>query len=187
MTLAIVARILYPQVQDYITVNHLEKMAKIMMLTGMMVGYAYSMEFFIAWYSGNAYERFTFINRAFGPFWWSYWIMICCNVLIPQIFWSRKLRRSIPVLFVASILVNVGMWFERFVIVMTLHRDFLPSSWDYYTPTLFDIGIFAGSFGLFFFLFLLFLRFLPMIAMAEVKGVLPQADPHAKHGVEKRP
>ena len=179
MTLAIIARVIYPQIKDYITVNHFEKMAKIMMLTGMMVGYAYSMEFFIAWYSGNDYERFTFINRAFGPFGWAYWIMVSCNVLIPQLFWSRKLRRSIPVLFIASILVNVGMWFERFVIVMTLHRDFLPSSWDYYKPTMFDIGIFVGSFGLFFFMFLLFLRFLPMIAMAEVKGVLPQADPHA--------
>ncbi len=180
MTLAIVARIIFPQIKDYITMDHLGKIAKVILLTGTMVGYAYSMEFFIAWYSGNDYERFAFINRALGPFAWAYWIMITCNVLTPQIFWSKKLRSSIPVLFIASIIVNIGMWFERFVIVMTLHRDFLPSSWDYYTPTMFDIGIFIGSFGFFFFMFLLFLRFLPMISMTEIKGVLPQADPH--HG-----
>lgn len=180
LTLSIIARIIFPQIKNYITMDHLGKIAKVILLTGTMVGYAYSMEFFIAWYSGNDYERFAFINRALGPFAWAYWIMITCNVLTPQIFWSKKLRSSIPVLFIASIIVNIGMWFERFVIVMTLHRDFLPSSWDYYTPTMFDIGIFVGSFGFFFFMFLLFLRFLPMISMTEIKGVLPQADPH--HG-----
>lgn len=185
MTLAIIARVVFPEIKAYINIDTLEKMAKIMMLTGMMVGYAYSMEFFIAWYSGNEYERFAFINRAFGPFAWAYWIMISCNVIVPQLFWSKKLRTSIPVLFVASLLTNVGMWFERFVIVITLHADFLPSSWDTYAPTLIDIGIFVGSFGLFFFLFLLFLRFFPMIAMAEVKGVMPQADPH--HGDHHQP
>ncbi len=178
MTLAILARKVFPQVKDYITIEHLEKMSRVLMLTGMMVGYAYAMEFFIAWYSGNQYERFAFINRAFGPYAWAYWIMISCNVLAPQMFWFKKLRRSIPVLFVASIFVNIGMWFERFVIVVTLHRDFLPSSWDYYIPTPIDIGIFIGSFGLFLMLFLLFLRFLPMISMTEVKGVLPEADAH---------
>jgi molybdopterin-containing oxidoreductase family membrane subunit len=136
------------------------------------------MEFFISWYSGNMYEQFTFTNRAFGPYAWAYWIMISCNVLLPQLFWFKKLRRHIPVMFVASIFINVGMWFERFVIVMSLSRDFLPSSWDYYSPTIYDIGIYVGSIGLFFTLFLLFLRFLPMVAMSEVKGVLPQADPH---------
>ena len=180
MTLAIIARKIF-SLQDYITVNHLEKMNKIMLVTGMMVGYAYSCEFFIAWYSGNVYEQFTFINRAFGQYAWAYWIMVTCNVVVPQIFWSKKLRKSIPVMFVASIFINIGMWFERFVIVVTsLANDFLPSSWDYFSPSMYDIGIMIGSFGLFFTLFLLFLRFLPMIAMSEVKGVLPQADPHHK-------
>jgi molybdopterin-containing oxidoreductase family membrane subunit len=148
-----------------------------------MVGYAYSTEFFIAWYSGNIYEQFAFINRAFGNYAWAYWIMISCNVLVPQIFWFRKLRYKIGVMFVASILINVGMWFERFVIVVTsLSRDFLPAAWGYYKPTIWDISTFVGSFGLFFTLFLLFIRFLPMISMTEVKAVLPEADPH--HHVE---
>jgi molybdopterin-containing oxidoreductase family membrane subunit len=140
------------------------------------------MEFFIAWYSGSEYEQFAFINRAFGPYAWAYWIMITCNVITPQLFWFKKLRRTIPVMFVASIVINIGMWFERFVIVMTLSRDYLPSSWDYFSPTIYDIGILVGSFGLFFTMFLLFLKLLPMVAMSEIKGVLPQADPH--HGGE---
>ncbi len=178
MTLALIARKIYG-LEHIITLRHLENMNKIILVTGMMVGYAYSMEFFIAWYSGNAYEKFTFINRAFGPYAWGYWIMISCNVIVPQLFWSKKLRTSIPVMFVASIFVNIGMWFERFVIVVSsLANDFLPSSWDYYKPTFVDVGTFLGSFGLFFALFLLFIRFLPIIAMSEVKGVLPQADPH---------
>jgi molybdopterin-containing oxidoreductase family membrane subunit len=181
MTLALIARRVY-HLEDIITMRHLENMNKIILVTGMMVGYAYSMEFFIAWYSGNEYEQFAFINRAFGPYAWAYWTMVTCNVLVPQLFWSKKFRTSIPWMFVASILVNIGMWFERFVITVTsLHRDFLPSSWSYYKPTIFDIGIFVGSFGLFFALFLLFIRFLPMVAMAEVKAVLPQADPHHHH------
>lgn len=177
MTLGIIVRKVF-HLEDFITINHLEKMNKIMLLTGMMVGYAYSCEFFIAWYSGNVYEAFTFINRAFGPYAWAYWIMIGCNVLVPQIFWFRKFRRSVPIMFVATIFINIGMWFERFVIVMSLARDFLPSSWDYYSPTIWDVLTFVGSFGLFFTLFLLFIRFVPIIAMSEVKGVLPQADPH---------
>ncbi|HMW33056.1 polysulfide reductase NrfD [bacterium] len=181
MTLAIVARKAY-KLENIITLYHLENMNKIMLLTGMMVGYAYSCEFFIAWYSGNMYERFAFINRAFGPYWWSYFSMIFCNVVVPQIFWSKKLRRNITVMFIASIFINIGMWFERFVIIVTLSRDYLPSSWDYYSPTMWDWFTFLGSFGLFFTLFLLFLRFVPMIAMAEVKGVLPQADPHHHNG-----
>jgi molybdopterin-containing oxidoreductase family membrane subunit len=180
MTLAIIARKAYG-LENIITLKHLERMNIIMLVTGMMVGYAYSMEFFISWYSGNEYEKFTFINRAFGPYAWAYWIMITCNVVVPQMFWFKKLRTSIPVMFVASILINVGMWFERFVIVVTLHRDFLPSSWDYYKPTIWDVGIFVGSIGLFFTFFLLFLRFFPMVAMSEVKAVLPQADPHLSH------
>jgi Ni/Fe-hydrogenase subunit HybB-like protein len=181
-TLAIITRKIYG-LENIITINHLEKMNKIMLVTGMMVGYSYGCEYFIAWYSGNEYEHFAFINRAFGPYAWAYWIMITCNVLVPQLFWSRKLRTNVPVMFIAALLINVGMWFERFVIIVSsLHRDFLPSSWDYYRPTIFDIGIFVGSFGLFFTLFLIFLKFVPIIAMSEVKGVLPQADPHHEKG-----
>ncbi|MBU1320516.1 MAG: polysulfide reductase NrfD [candidate division Zixibacteria bacterium] len=178
MSLAIPARRLFG-LKDFITMSHLDKMAKIMLVTAMMVGYAYSCEFFIAWYSGNVYEQFAFMNRAFGPYAWGYWIMISCNVIVPQLFWFKKVRQSTVILFICSIFVNIGMWFERFVIVVSsLANDFLPSSWDYFSPTIFDIGIFIGSFGLFLTLFLLFIRVLPMIAMAEVKGVLPQADPH---------
>ena len=181
MTLALIARRLL-HLEDFITLNHLEKMNKIMLVTGMMVGYAYSCEFFISWYSGSIYETFAFVNRAFGPYAWAYRIMVSCNVVVPQLFWVRKWRRSIPVMFVASILINVGMWFERFVIVMSLSRDYLPSSWSYYKPTIWDISTLVGSFGLFFTLFLLFARFVPMIAMSEIKAVLPGADPHKGGG-----
>ncbi len=170
---------------EIITRRHLENMSKIMLATGMMVGLAYSTEFFIAWYSGNAYEGFTFLNRAFGPYAWAYWIMVTCNVLVPQVFWFKKVRLNLLMLWIASVLINVGMWFERFVIVVSsLSRDFLPSSWGYYVPTWVDLLTFLGSFGLFMTLFLLFLRFLPMVGMAEVKGVMPQAhrDHHAHQG-----
>jgi molybdopterin-containing oxidoreductase family membrane subunit len=178
MTLAVPARQLWG-LKDFITMRHLENMNKIILVTGSMVGYAYIMEFFIAWYSGSIYEWFAFANRAFGPYAWAYWIMISCNVLVPQIFWSRRARTSIPVMFAASLLVNVGMWFERFVIIVTsLAQDFLPSSWGYFKPTWVDLLTLAGSFGLFMTLFLLFIRFMPVIAMAEVKHVMPQADPH---------
>ena len=181
MTLSIIARKAF-KLEHIFTKKVLERMNIIMLVTGTMVGYAYSMEFFIAWYSGSEYEQFAFINRAFGPYAWAYWIMITCNVISPQLFWFKRLRTSIPYMFVASIIINIGMWFERFVIVVTLSRDYLPSSWDYYSPTIYDVGIFVGSFGLFFTLFLLFLRFLPMVAMSEVKGVLPQANPHHHEG-----
>jgi molybdopterin-containing oxidoreductase family membrane subunit len=162
-----------------ITVRHFDNMAKIMLTTGLMVGYAYGMEFFVAWYSGNPYEQFVFINRAFGPYAWGYWIMVSCNVIAPQFFWFKRLRTNLVVCFIVSLVVNVGMWFERFVIVISsLHRDFLPASWGYYVPTRWDLAALAGSFGLFLTLFCLFVRFLPMVATAEVKGVLPQADPH---------
>jgi molybdopterin-containing oxidoreductase family membrane subunit len=187
MTLSVIVRKIF-NLQNFITLNHLEKINKVMLLTGMMVGYAYSIEFFIAWYSGNIYEAFAFVNRAVGPYAWAYWTMISCNVLVPQLFWFKKLRRSIPVMFAASILINVGMWFERFVIVVSsLANDFLPASWDYYKPTFWDISTFVGSFGLFFTLLLLFVRFVPMIAISEVKGVLPQADRHSPfpiHGMD---
>lgn len=161
--------------KNYITLSHLEKMNKVILTTGMIVGYAYACEFFIAWYSGSGFERYVFINRAFGPYWWAYWTMVSCNVLVPQIFWWRKARRNIAVMFVVTLFVNIGMWFERYVIVVTsLHRDFLPSSWAMYYPTWYDWGWTFGSFGLFFSLFLLFVRVLPTIAIGEVKSVMPQ-------------
>jgi Ni/Fe-hydrogenase subunit HybB-like protein len=172
------------RLEALITIKHLENMAKIILVTGMMVGYAYGMEFFIAWYSGNPYEQYAFANRAFGDYWWAYWTMVSCNVISPQLFWFKAVRRSPLALFIISIFVNIGMWFERFVITVTsLHHDFLPSSWDYYSPTIWDVSTLIGSFGLFFTLFCLFVRFLPVIALAEVKSVMPIADPHyGDHG-----
>ncbi|MBI59683.1 hydrogenase [bacterium] len=182
VTLMVLARQLF-NLKALVTIGHLERMNKIILLTGMLVGYAYGMEFFMAWYSGYQYETFAFVNRATGPYAWAYWIMVSCNVISPQLFWFKKCRTSIPIMFVVSIFVNIGMWFERFVITVTsLHRDFLPSSWGYYSPTWVDVCTFIGSFGLFFTLFLLFLRFLPVISIAEIKNVMPQADPH--HGEE---
>jgi molybdopterin-containing oxidoreductase family membrane subunit len=161
-----------------IMLDHLEKMNKIMIVTGSMVGYAYAMEFFIAWYSGNEFERFVFLNRMLGPYAWAYWTMVSCNVIFPQLFWFKKIRRSIPLMFAIGIFVNVGMWFERFVIVVTsLSRDFLPSSWGHYTPSLYDAGILLGSFGLFFTLILLFVRVLPVVSISEVKAVVEGAQP----------
>ncbi|WP_374001655.1 NrfD/PsrC family molybdoenzyme membrane anchor subunit [Bdellovibrio bacteriovorus] len=173
VTLMTLVRIGFPEFKNYVTLDHMEVMNKIIMTTGMLVGYAYASEFFIAWYSGNQYERFVFINRAFGPYGWSYWIMVSCNTIFPQLFWFRRFRRSIPVMFVVSLLVNVGMWFERFVITVTsLHRDFLPSSWGMYAWSWFDTGVLVGSFGMFLTLFLLYLRLFPAVSIAEVKPVL---------------
>ena len=186
--------------EEIITVRHIELMGKVILATGSIVGYAYGMEFFIAWYSGNPYEKFVFMqNRAADPFilgplwgvepapyWWAYWTMISCNVICPQLFWFKKVRRNMWIVFVISIFVNIGMWFERFVIIVTsLHRDYLPSNWAYYSPTWVDIWQFVGTFGLFMTLFLLFMRFLPTIAIGEVKGVTPQADPHHPMGGAK--
>lgn len=172
--------------EHIITLDTLEKMNKIILATGTMVGYAYGMEFFIAWYSGSQFESFVFINRAFGPYAWAYWIMVSCNVIFPQLFWFKKIRRNIPIMFVIGVLVNVGMWFERFVIIVTtLAHDFLPSSWAYYKPTLVDFGILIGSFGLFFTLLLLFIKFMPVISIAEVKAVLDGAQPHHNHDEHK--
>ena len=180
LTLMIIARHLY-NLKDLITVYHIETMNKFILATGSIVGYAYIMEFFIAWYSGNIYEKFAFVNRAFGPYAWAYWIMFSCNVFVPQLFWIKKIRRNIAITFGVSILVNIGMWFERFVITVTsLHRAYLPSSWGYYIPTWVDICMYLGTFGLFFTFFLLFLKFLPMIAIAEIKGVMPASVPHKK-------
>jgi molybdopterin-containing oxidoreductase family membrane subunit len=164
--------------EHIITLDTLEKMNKVMLATGMMVGYAYGMEFFIAWYSGNPLESFVFLNRAFGNYAWAYWIMVSCNVIFTQLFWFKKIRRNIVAMFIIGVLVNVGMWFERFVIVVTtLSRDFLPSSWDYYKPTLVDIGILLGSFGLFFTLVILFIRSLPVVSISEVKAVVKGSQP----------
>jgi Ni/Fe-hydrogenase subunit HybB-like protein len=179
VTLMVIARYAF-RIEHLVTMKHLENMNKVMLLTGTIVGYAYATEFFIAWYSGNAYEKFTFLNRAMGPYAWAYWTMISCNVLSPQLFWFKKLRTSIPVMFVLSIIINIGMWFERFVIIATsLHRDFLPSSWGYFRPTIVDILTFLGTFGLFLTLFLFFVRFLPMIAVSEVKGMMAADMMHA--------
>lgn len=173
VTLMCLIRAFVPQFKDYITINHMEAMNKIIMLTGMLVGYAYMSEIFIAWYSGSAYEQFAFKNRITGPYGWAYWIMFSCNVIIPQLFWLKKLRRSIPVMFVISILVNVGMWFERYVIVVTsLHRDFLPANWGEFNMTFFDFGALIGSFGMFLTLFLLYIKTLPAISISEVKSTM---------------
>jgi molybdopterin-containing oxidoreductase family membrane subunit len=180
LTLMLVARWAL-KLEHLITLKHIDNMNKIMLTTGMIVGMAYATEFFIAWYSGNQYERFAFINRAAGPYAWAYWSMITCNVVVPQIFWSKKLRHNITVTFIATIFINIGMWFERFVIIVTsLHRDFLPSSWGYFRPTFVDICLFIGTMGFFMTNFLLFIRFLPVIALSEVKGVM-SAQSHASH------
>ena len=172
LTLMIIARKVM-DLEDYITVRHLEAMTKVIIATGMIVGMAYGTEFFMAWYSGNSYERYVFMNRALGPFKWAYWTMVSCNVIIPQLFWIRKVRTTPWMIFILSIFVNIGMWFERFVIIVTsLHRDYLPSSWAGYRPTFVEVAIFMGSFGLFFTCFLIFTRLLPIIAASEVKGVL---------------
>lgn len=178
LTLMIVARKLM-RLENYITVRHLDAMCKLVIATSGIVGIAYLTEFFTALYSGNSYEQFIFLNRAAGPFAWAYWIMVSCNVLVPQLLWLRRVRRNVAAIFAISLLVNVGMWFERFVIIVTsLHRDFLPSNWSSYAPTVIEIATLLGSFGLFFALFLLFCRFLPVIAIAEVKGALKSGWPH---------
>lgn len=182
LTLLLVARKVM-NFEDYITIGHLEAMCKIVMLTGSMVGLAYITEFFVAWYSGVEYEQYAFLNRMTGPYWWGYWSMMTCNLVAPQVFWSKWARTTPWFIFVLSIVVNVGMWFERFVIIVTsLHRDYLPSSWIMYSPTFTEIGIFLGTFGIFFTFFFLFCKFLPIIAIAEVKSVMPT--PHKEHKAE---
>lgn len=178
--LLIIAREVFG-LKKVVRLHHIENMNKFMLLTGSLVGYAYGMELFIAWYSGSIYERYAFWNRALGEFWWAYFIMITCNVISPQLFWFRKIRRSLWLTFIICIFINIGMWFERFVIVITLHADFLPSSWGYYRPTWVDICTYIGTFGLFGTFFLLFMKYLPQLAIAEVKGVMPEANPH-HHG-----
>ncbi len=172
LTLMIIARKVM-HFENYITMKHIGAMCKVVVFTGSIVGLAYLTELFTAWYSGSVYEQFVFLNRMSGPFAWAYWIMFSCNVISPQLFWFKKVRNSLVWIFVLSLVVNVGMWFERFVIIVTsLHRDFLPSSWSGYVPTMIEFGSLIFGFGLFFTLFMLFCRFLPMIAMFEVKTVL---------------
>jgi len=182
LTLLIPARAIYPGMKDFVTMRTLENMCKIITVTGSMVGFAYMMEFFIAWYSANAFEKETFLIRALGPYWWAYATMFLCNVISPQVFWLKWARTTPWFIWVVSIFVNIGMWFERFVIISTLSQDFLPSSWDYYSPTYVDVLTFVGSLGIFMTLFLLFMRFLPMLAISEVKNVMPHADPHKPEG-----
>jgi Ni/Fe-hydrogenase subunit HybB-like protein len=178
LTLMLPARSIY-KLHDVFTWNHIDVMCKIILLTGSIVGYAYTMEFFVAFYGANPFERFAFINRYFGPYWWAAWSMFTCNVIMPQLFWVRAFRRNLITVFFVCMCVNAGMWYERFVIIaVSLTRDFLPSSWGVYYPTWVDVMTFAGTFGIFTTLFLLFIRFFPMIAMSEVKTTLPAADPH---------
>jgi molybdopterin-containing oxidoreductase family membrane subunit len=161
------------RLEAYIHTKHVEYMNIVIMVTGSIVGTAYITELFISWYSGVEYEAYAFINRATGPYWWAYWAMMTCNVISPQLMWFKKLRRSLLFTFIISIVVNIGMWFERFVIIVTsVHRDYLPSSWSMFYPTHIDIGIFIGTIGLFFVFFLLFARFFPVLALNEVKTIL---------------
>ena len=158
--------------KDYITIYHIESMNKIIILTGSIVGVAYLTELFVAWYSTNEFELFAFVNRATGPYAAAYWTMMICNVISPQLFWFKKLRRNVIFTFIISIVINIGMWMERFVIIVTsLHRDYLPSSWTIYNPTLIEVVIFIGTLGIFFTLFLLFVRFFPVVAISEIKSV----------------
>jgi molybdopterin-containing oxidoreductase family membrane subunit len=179
-TLLLIARKVL-SLESYITVKHAEYMNIVIVITGSMVGVAYLSELFISWYSGVEYEAYAFLNRATGPYWWAYWSMMTCNVITPQLFWFKKLRTSLIVSFILSIFVNIGMWFERFVIIVTsLHRDFIPSSWSMFHPTFVDVGIFLGTIGIFFTLFLLFSRFFPVLALNELKSILKSSGDNYK-------
>ncbi|MCC9600112.1 polysulfide reductase NrfD [Stieleria sp. JC731] len=184
LTLMIPARSML-KLEKLITIRHLENMCKIILATGSLVGLAYGTEFFIAWYGQVPAEQFAFVNRAFGPYWWAYWTMVSCNVISPQLFWFKKCRTTPWIIVVVCIFVNIGMWFERFVITITsLSRDYLPSAWAYFSPTWVDWGMLIGSFGLFFTLFLLFCRTLPVINMAEVKSSLAKQH-HMAHAASE--
>jgi molybdopterin-containing oxidoreductase family membrane subunit len=185
LTLLIPLRAIYG-LQSYITMRHIENMAKVMLVTGLIVVYGYSCEAFFGWYSGNGYERFMLLNRTWsGPMAWSYWALLVCNFIVPQLMWSKRLRRNVGAVFFVVMFVNVGMWLERFVIVVTsLHRDFLPSSWEMYYPTVWDFSTFFGTVGLFLTLMFLFVRVLPMISVFEVRALLPEATPRHAAGEE---
>lgn len=172
LTLMIITRKLL-KLEDYITIEHIESMNKVILLTGTIVGVAYLTELFISWYSGYVYEQFAFFNRALGPYWWSYFGMMFCNVVSPQFFWKKSWRRNVTLTFFLSIVVNIGMWFERFVIIATtLARDYIPSSWSLYSPSWVEIGIYIGTIGIFFTLYLIFVRVAPVVAVAEIKHIL---------------
>ncbi|HYG78434.1 MAG TPA: NrfD/PsrC family molybdoenzyme membrane anchor subunit [Planctomycetota bacterium] len=180
LTLAIPLRKIYG-LEDFITARHLDNMAKVLLGTGLIVAYGYFMEHFMGWYSGNPYEMFVTHNRETGPYAITFWLLILCNVLVPQLLWLRSIRTSVAALFVISLIVNVGMWMERFVIVITsLHRDFLPSSWDMYYPTFWDIATYAGTIGLFLTLFLLFIRLLPVISIFEMRELVSEHENSAE-------
>jgi molybdopterin-containing oxidoreductase family membrane subunit len=176
LTLAIPIRAMFG-VQDFITMRHIENMAKVTLVTGLIVVYGYMSELFYGWYSANDYEHFMLKNRIwFGPYAWTYWLLIVCNFIVPQMLWSKRLRRNIPVVFTVCMFVNVGMWLERFVIIVTsLHRDFVPAAWEMYYPTFWDFLTLAGTIGLFTTLMFLFVRLLPMIAIFEMQTLLPQS------------
>ena len=168
--------------ESYITIKHIEYMNVIILLTGSLVGTAYITELFMSWYSGVEFEQYAFLNRATGPYWWAYAIMMTCNVLTPQLYWITKIRTSFVVTFILSIFINIGMWFERFVIIVTsLHRDYLPSAWTMFSPSFVDIGIFLGTIGFFFTLFLLYSRTFPVIAQAELKTILKSSGSEYKN------
>ncbi|MEH0154338.1 NrfD/PsrC family molybdoenzyme membrane anchor subunit [Limibacter armeniacum] len=182
LTLMIVTRKLY-NLEDYITMEHIEMMNVIITVTGSVVGIAYITEFFIAWYSGVEYEQYAFVNRMTGQYWWAYWSMMTCNVISPQLFYFKGVRTNLYATFALSIVVNIGMWFERFVIIVTsLHRDYLPSSWVYFSPTIHDVMSYVFTFGLFFTLFLMFSKFFPVVNMAEVKSILRDSDSKVYRG-----
>jgi Ni/Fe-hydrogenase subunit HybB-like protein len=175
LTLAIPIRAIYG-LQDFITLRHLQNMAKVMLVTGLIVAYGYTIEAFIAWYGGNAYEGFMLKNRMFGPYAPFYWALIACNVVIPQVLWFRRVRTNVVALFVLSLIINVGMWLERFIIIVTsLSRDFVPSAWGMYRATFWDYSTFIGTIGLFLTLLFLFVRFLPMISIFEMRTLVPEA------------
>jgi molybdopterin-containing oxidoreductase family membrane subunit len=165
--------------EDFITESHVENMNKILIATGSIVALAYMTEMFMSWYSGNEYEHYAFMNRATGPYWWAYVIMIGCNVFSSQLLWIKKLRKSLVFTFLLSIVINIGMWFERFVIIVTsLHRDYLTSSWTMYKPTIVEFGLLIGTLGIFFTAFLLFIRIFPVISISEVKSILKTGARH---------
>ncbi len=171
-TLMLITRVIL-KIEDYITIEHIESMNKVIVLTGSIVGVAYLTELFVAWYSGYIYEQYAFYNRAMGPYWWAYAAMMGCNVISPQFFWFRKIRRSIIWTFVLSIIVNIGMWFERFVIIATtLAKDYIPSNWSYYSPSWVEVGLYLCTFGFFGTAYLIFMRVAPVVAIAEVKAIL---------------
>jgi Ni/Fe-hydrogenase subunit HybB-like protein len=184
LTLTIPLRALY-NIKDFITMRHVENMAKVMLVTGLIVVYGYMSEAFFGWYSGNELERFMLKNRTYyGPYAWSYWLLLLCNFIVPQLMWSKKLRNNVVAVFIVCMFINVGMWLERFVIIVTsLHRDFMPSSWEMYYPTIWDYLTLAGTIGIFVTLIFIFVRVLPLISIFEMRTLLPEATPkHAPEG-----